>query len=79
MKGGEPFILAILFKILKAALLPNLYTNNADYSTKPVTNDNIIDGTVHRIVKVHVLPKYTKKLERKLVNRGAINRNDSSK
>ena len=79
MKGGEPFILAILFRMLNDLILLNLYTCSADYSTNPVTKDKIIEGTVHKIVNVHALPKSTKKFARKLASRGAISRNDRSR
>ena len=79
MKGGDLFIFAILFNMLKAWILLLLYMKRADYSTKPVTKDSTIDGNVHRMAKVQVRPRSTKNVERKLVSKGAISRKDKSK
>ena len=79
MKGGDLFIFAILFNMLKEWILLFLYMNSADSSTKPVTKESTIDGNVHRIARVQVRPKSTRNVERKLVSKGAINRKDKSK
>ena len=79
MKGGEPFIFAILFNILNDLILLYLYTCSADYYTNPVTKDKIIEGAVHKIVNVHALPKSTKKFAKKLASKGAISRKDRSR